>query len=50
VRGGWHVFLDTPDRVIRAIEYVNNNPVKAGLKRQTWSFVQPYEAPRSRGG
>lgn len=50
VRGGWYVFLDTPQRVIRAIEYVNANPVKAGMKPQKWSFVQPYNAPRGRGG
>ncbi len=50
VRGGWYVYLDTPERVIRAIEYVNGNPVKAGMKPQKWSFIQPYNAPRGRGG
>jgi len=50
VRCGWQVYLDAPKRVTRAINYVNGNPVKAGMKPQRWSFVQPYDAPRGRGG
>jgi REP element-mobilizing transposase RayT len=37
-RGQWKVFLD-PEDVDRAIEYVENNPVKEGLRRQNWKFV-----------
>jgi REP element-mobilizing transposase RayT len=39
-RGQWKVYLD-PDDVLRAIEYVNNNPIKAGLPRQTYPFITP---------
>ncbi len=41
-RGEWKVFLDIDD-VGRAIEYVENNPLKEGKKRQGWSFVRGYE-------
>ncbi len=40
-RGAWHVFLNTEATVTRAIRYVEENPVKAGLPRQQWSFVRP---------
>ena len=40
-RGQWKVYLD-PDDVERAIVYVQNNPLKEGKKKQTWSFVSPY--------
>jgi len=38
-RGGWCVYLDDEEAVHRAIEYVNRNPIRAGLPRQEWSFV-----------
>ncbi len=38
---GWKVFLNSPKDIHRAIEYVNNNPIKDGLKPQKWNFVQP---------
>jgi REP element-mobilizing transposase RayT len=41
--GGWKVFLDSLADVRRAVAYVEQNPVRAGLKPQTWSFVTPYE-------
>jgi REP element-mobilizing transposase RayT len=41
-RRAWKVFLDCDEDVFRAIEYVNENPVKEGKPRQTWSFVVPY--------
>ena len=41
-RGEWKVYLHQED-VARAIEYVENNPVKEGKKRQRWSFVTPYD-------
>ena len=38
---GWKVFLYDRESIEHAIQYVNMNPVRCGLKRQTWSFVQP---------
>ena len=40
-RGQWAVYLD-PEDVPRAINYVENNPIKEGLKPQNWAFVIPY--------
>ena len=39
-RNGWSVFLDKEKDVFRAIEYVNQNPIEAGLPPQNWSFVK----------
>jgi REP element-mobilizing transposase RayT len=36
----WKVFLDSTTDVARAIKYVEENPVKEGKRRQTWSFVR----------
>lgn len=41
VSRGWKVFLDCEEDVHRAIEYVNQNPVRDGKKHQHWSFVVP---------
>jgi len=38
----WKVYLDSMKDVRRAIEYVENNPRKEGLRRQRWSFVKPF--------
>ncbi|MFW5682381.1 MAG: transposase [Phycisphaeraceae bacterium] len=38
----WSVFLDTHEHVRRAIRYVEENPVRAGLRPQQWKCVQPY--------
>jgi REP-associated tyrosine transposase len=38
----WKVFLDTNAVIAGAIEYVENNPVKEGKRRQRWSFVVPF--------
>jgi hypothetical protein len=40
---GWKVFLDTPQDMQRIVGYIENNPVKIGWPRQTWSFVKPYD-------
>jgi REP element-mobilizing transposase RayT len=40
---GWKVYLDSVDDILRAIAYVENNPVKEGRQRQTFEFVTPYE-------
>jgi REP element-mobilizing transposase RayT len=41
--GGWKVYLDHPDEVNRTIRYIQNNPLKIGLKAQHWNFVKPYD-------
>ncbi len=43
-RGEWSVFLDTPEDISRSIGYVENNPLKGGMPRQSWSFVTPFDA------
>jgi len=39
---GWKVFLETPGEMRGRICYVEENPEKAGFRRQRWSFVAPY--------
>ena len=39
---GWDVYLDTAEDIARAIKYVNNNPIKAGLAPQKWDFITPW--------
>src|SRR5947209_5032303 len=36
------IFLFTPDEVRRAIQYVEDNPLHEGKRRQHWPFVIPY--------
>jgi REP element-mobilizing transposase RayT len=38
-RGYWCVFLDHDADVVRTIQYVNDNPVRAGLPRQHWRWL-----------
>jgi REP element-mobilizing transposase RayT len=40
--GGWKVILASPERMRGAIRYVEENPVRAGMRRQSWGFVAPY--------
>lgn len=40
---GWKVYLHTLDEVLHAINYVNDNPMKAGLPRQFWPWIVPFE-------
>ena len=40
---GWKVFLEHPDDVRRIIGYIENNPARAGLRRQKWPFVREYD-------
>jgi REP element-mobilizing transposase RayT len=42
-KGGWKVFLNTPDDVWQRIRYVEGNPQKEGLPQQNWPFVVPYD-------
>jgi REP element-mobilizing transposase RayT len=41
-RGCWKVFLNSDADILRAIRYVEENPVKEGKRAQRWSFVAPY--------
>jgi len=41
---GWKVMLFTAEQTKSAIRYVEQNPVRAGFKRQSWSFVVPFLA------
>ena len=51
----WGVFLYDEAAVVRAVEYVEDNPIKAGLKPQHWNFAQrpafmpPRDTPRPSG-
>ena len=45
---GWNVYLDSDEDVLRALAYVNNNPVREDLAPQTWGFVIPYDPAQSR--
>lgn len=44
-RMGWKVFLNSAADILRAIRYVEMNPIKEDLPAQRWSFIVPY-APR----
>ena len=39
---GWKVFLHSLEEIELAMQYVNNNPLEAGLPAQHWRFVKPY--------
>ena len=38
----WKVFLNSEEDIARATEYVVQNPIKEGKRRQGWSFVKPF--------
>jgi REP element-mobilizing transposase RayT len=39
----WIVYLNSVADIQRSIEYVEENPLKAGLPRQMWPFVLPFD-------
>jgi REP element-mobilizing transposase RayT len=39
---GWAVYLNSEVDIRRAITYVENNPMREGLRPQHWKFVAPY--------
>jgi REP element-mobilizing transposase RayT len=41
-KGRWVVDLDSAADVLTRIHYVEQNPIKAGLPPQRWSFLQPF--------
>lgn len=38
---GWNVYLDSAVDIARAVEYVENNSLKEGKRRQQWKCVTP---------
>ncbi len=38
----WKVFLDSAEDIVRAIRYVEENPMKEGRPPQSWPFVVPF--------
>ena len=38
----WKTFLDSEEMILSRIRYVEENPVRAGLPKQSWPFVIPY--------
>jgi REP element-mobilizing transposase RayT len=40
---GWKVFLNTAEDMVRIVNYIQHNPVKAGKAEQVWRFVKVYE-------
>ncbi len=52
-RGLWKVYLDSEAGIVRAIDYVERNPLKEGKPLQHWPFVTPFSgaaAPLTGGG
>jgi REP element-mobilizing transposase RayT len=43
-RKWWKCYLSDAEGILRAIEYVENNPLKEGRKPQRWSMVTPFSA------
>lgn len=44
-RHQWAVYLNTPAAIHRAIQYVNQNPTRAGHKPQHYKWITPYAPP-----
>ncbi|MEM7682011.1 MAG: transposase [Planctomycetota bacterium] len=42
-RGYWCPFVRDMDQMERVIRYVEDNPVKAGLPRQSWAWVEAHK-------
>lgn len=40
---GWKVFLFSSEDFVRVIEYIRQNPIKAGRPPQHWGFVKEYD-------
>jgi REP element-mobilizing transposase RayT len=39
---GWKVYLDSVGDMRRTVRYIEQNPERIGLPRQSWEFVTPY--------
>ena len=44
-QNSWDAYLNTAQDIARAIQYVNNNPIKGGLPSQKWDFITPWGHP-----
>jgi REP element-mobilizing transposase RayT len=42
-RKGWAVYIFSEQHMRKSIQYVVDNPLKEGKRRQSWSFVLPYD-------
>jgi REP element-mobilizing transposase RayT len=40
---GWKVFLNTREDMERIVDYIRQNPIKAGRPEQRWPFVKEYD-------
>ena len=40
---GWKVFLYTVEDIRRIVEYIRQNPIRAGQAEQKWAFVKEYD-------
>jgi len=40
---GWRVYLETKGDIERVVRYIEGNPLKAKLAKQTWPFVTQYD-------
>ena len=50
-QGYWKVFIDNAETLKSAIEYINSNPVWAGMPQQNWKFISnPHLAAATRSG
>ena len=38
-RNEWSCFIDTPEYLASAVDYVNRNPTREGKRPQQWKFV-----------
>jgi REP element-mobilizing transposase RayT len=45
---GWNAWLEDEGSVQRAIEYVEQNPLKEGKRPQRWSIVAPFDLELAR--
>src|SRR5581483_4068269 len=46
VEGCWKKYLNSIEDIRRSIEYVEDNPLKDGKRKQEWSFVMPFRGER----
>jgi REP element-mobilizing transposase RayT len=40
---GWKVYLDSREDMARTVDYIRENPAKAGRPAQRWAFVKEYD-------
>jgi REP element-mobilizing transposase RayT len=40
-RGCWKVFISDNEALLAAADYIQSNPIAAGLRAQSWDFITP---------